>query len=191
MYALMQNKSTNAGRARLANVIEANEQEIKNGTSETNLQTFVAIAQKWSSHVNSRYTEQLTTTQYMEVALDSVFTLSPSGHNPECFRLFEAVDAGSIPVLVKSDLYNTEKRQPCRDALYHWYDAPIVVLEAWEDLYPTVARLMEDKPALDEMQVKLRLWYDEYMKTVVREWEDFILGEYVKDVLAAAAIDTQ
>ena len=32
--------------------------------------------------------------------LNSIFAPCPSGHNPECFRLFEAMEAGCIPVAV-------------------------------------------------------------------------------------------
>ena len=31
--------------------------------------------------------------------LDSTFTLCPAGHNPECYRMYEAAEAGSIPIV--------------------------------------------------------------------------------------------
>jgi hypothetical protein len=46
----------------------------------------------------------MNTDDYMQVVLDSVFTLSPAGHNPECFRLYEAMEAGSIPILTNDDM---------------------------------------------------------------------------------------
>ena len=36
---------------------------------------------------------------YRDVLLSSVFTLCPTGHSPETFRLFEAAEAGSIPIV--------------------------------------------------------------------------------------------
>ncbi|KAL7534905.1 hypothetical protein ACHAXR_006150 [Thalassiosira sp. AJA248-18] len=162
-------QGSNEGRKRLAQLIE--EQQNK-----TALPTFTNVAKKWTSNVNNPRMEQLHTDSYMNALLDSVFTLSPAGRNPECHRMFEAVEAGSIPVLVKSDLYN-EVHQ-CKGALHHWYDAPILVLESWDDLYTTVESVMGDLDALDEMQRKLRTWYDEYMRKVIWEFEDFMLDSY-------------
>ncbi|KAL7527364.1 hypothetical protein ACHAXR_001917, partial [Thalassiosira sp. AJA248-18] len=125
--------STNEGRKQLAQLIE--EQQNK-----TALPTFTNVAKEWTSKVNNRRTEQLNTQKYMNALLDSVFTLSPAGRNPECYRMFEAVEAGSIPIFVKSDLYNDVNQ--CKGSLHHWYDAPILVLESWDDLYTTVESVM-------------------------------------------------
>ncbi|KAL7551410.1 hypothetical protein ACHAWF_014601 [Thalassiosira exigua] len=174
-------RSTNADRKRLA---EAIEQQGHTGK----LPIFAAMAKEWHGEANNADTKQLSTDEYMKVVLDSVFTLAPAGHNPECFRLFEAVEAGSIPVLSRDDLYGThhpfsDKRKefantahPCRDSLHHWYHAPILVLDKWDDLYPVVERLLENVVELDEMQHNLRAWYEGYMRKVVAEFEDFMLG---------------
>jgi hypothetical protein len=41
----------------------------------------------------------LPTEAYRRTLLESVFTICPSGHSSETFRLFEAVEAGSIPIV--------------------------------------------------------------------------------------------
>eukprot|EP00579_Thalassiosira_antarctica_P016089 CAMPEP_0201933366 /NCGR_PEP_ID=MMETSP0903-20130614/31418_1 /ASSEMBLY_ACC=CAM_ASM_000552 /TAXON_ID=420261 /ORGANISM="Thalassiosira antarctica, Strain CCMP982" /LENGTH=137 /DNA_ID=CAMNT_0048473285 /DNA_START=68 /DNA_END=478 /DNA_ORIENTATION=- len=134
------------------------------------------MAKVFTGNVNSPNTEQLNTDSYIEVLLDSVFTLAPAGHNPECYRLFEAVEAGSIPVLIKNDLYAKQRSQySCKESLHHWYDAPILVLDSWNDLFPTVERLMGNLEALDEMQIKLHMWYDDYMHKVVGDFEEFMV----------------
>lgn len=167
-------QSTDVGRQELAKIIEE-----QHGKSD--LSFFTIMAKRWKPAVNDPRTEQLNTDSYMEVLSDSFFTLAPAGHNPECYRMFEAVEAGSIPVFVKNDLYVTETHHhPCKEALHHWYDAPILVLESWDDLFPTMERLMGNMDALDEMQVNLRMWYDEYMHKVVVEFEDFMLESYKK-----------
>ena len=143
------------------------------------------MARRWAVSANDPHTEQLNTNDYMEVLLDSVFTLSPAGHHPECFRMYEAVEAGSIPVFTHADLHGAVHPQPahakkgrahpCKDALSHWYDAPIVVLDTWDDLYPTIEKLLEDPEGLDEMQENLRSWYEGQMRKVVKDFEDFLL----------------
>lgn len=166
-------KTTNSGREYLASILE-DEYQRENRT----LPIYTSIADQFNRiHSVVRAEGQLNPHSYTEVLLDSVFTLAPAGHNPECYRMYEAVEAGSIPVFVKDDLYITEQNMahPCREALYHWYDAPILVLDSWDELYPSVESLMNDLAALDEIQTKLTIWYDGNMRRVVREFEDFMI----------------
>jgi len=185
-------KDTNEGRVELAKVIE----EQRN---ETSLPIFTSIANKWERDANSPRTAQLSTDKYMTLVLDSVFTLAPAGHNPQCYRMFEAVEAGSIPVLVKKDTatnyvrdLTTNYKNKCKDPLHHWKDAPILVLDSWNDVFPTMDRIMEDKEKLDEMQTNVIVWYEKYMRKLVGEFEEFMLGSYMNEIAAprmATAID--
>ena len=165
--------STGGGRYILANQIREHDGNIN---TTITLPIYSSLTQRWTAmtQVDNVHPTKLTPQTFVEVVLDSIFTLSPAGHNPECFRLFEAVEAGSIPVLVKDDLYSTMNGN-CLEPLYHWRDAPIVVLDSWEEVYPTVERLMGDITALDMMQNDLRVWYDGYMRKMVREFEDFMM----------------
>jgi len=43
--------------------------------------------------------QNLPAEAYRQALLESVFTICPPGHSPETFRLFEAVEAGSIPIV--------------------------------------------------------------------------------------------
>ena len=170
-------QSTNNDRKKLAKIIND-----KGRTKK--LPIFTAMADQWNRDANAEGSGQVSTFEYIEVLLDSVFTLSPSGHNPECFRLFEAAEAGSIPIMSHADLHgehhpNRNKwhtPHPCKDSLRHWYDAPMVVLDTWEDLYPTVERFMADPAELDKMQRNLRRWYDRYIRSVLAGFDDFVLN---------------
>jgi len=68
-------QSTNIERQKLASTIEAGNYTLK-------FPIFSSMAKEWSDDANSPHTEQLNTDEYMHVVLDSVFTLSPAGHNP-------------------------------------------------------------------------------------------------------------
>ena len=165
-------RSTNRRREHLANVIES-----QHGMS--NLPIFTTMAKQWSTfYADDQQTEQLNTDDYVKVLLDSVFTLAPAGGSPECFRMFEAVEAGSIPIFAKHDIDTTARK--CKGSLDHWLDAPVVILEVWDDLFPTVEKLMGDLRALDEMQVKLQQWYVDYMRRAVGGLEDFLVESNVK-----------
>ena len=164
---------THSGREYLAHILELESQRVNN-----TLPIYSSIADQFNRiHRMKQADGQLDPRAYMEVLLDSVFTLVPAGHNPECFRMYEAVEAGSVPVFVKDDLYITEQNMahPCREALHHWYNAPVLVLDSWDKLFPTVERLMSDLVALDEIQTKLSVWYVAFMSRLVRDFEDFLL----------------
>ena len=100
-----------------------------------------------------------------------------------CFRKYEAVEAGSSPILARDDLYGShhptlthpDLPHSCAGAMVHWFGAPIVVLNSWDNLYPTVERLLADPMGLDDLQHKLRHWYDEYMRGAVAKFEDVLL----------------
>ena len=166
---------TSKGRRYLAN--QLNRTSVYNVT----LPMYTSISGRWASMtevdaVDTGIENKLNPLSYTEVLLDSIFTLSPAGHNPECFRMFEAVEAGSIPVLVKDDLYaTTYAGGACLEPLQHWRDAPILVLDSWDDLYPTVVRLLGDLEALHKMQRDLGEWYEGYMRKIVRDFEDFLM----------------
>ena len=158
-------KSTSAERSTVADVIQ------KEGNT---LSSFVNIAEYWEADPNNPDNDLTDTTTYMQALLDSTFTLAPSGHNPECFRLYEAVETGSIPVISLGKDYS---RHSCKDSLIHWLDSPIIVLDDWNNAIPTLQKLMSDPEALDQRQAELRSWYDQYMRNTVREFESFLLDE--------------
>jgi hypothetical protein len=68
---------------------------------------------------------------------------------------------------------------PCLETLHHWYDAPVLILDSWNELFPIVERLLDDLVALDEIQKKLSIWYDSFMRRVVRDLEDFMIEPLV------------
>jgi len=162
-------ESTSVERKHLAIILE-------NQTQAHN--AFVSIAKKWYKHVNSPRADQIGTDQYVNVLLDSAFALAPAGHNPECFRLYEAVESGSIPIVVLSDQHplNSNDTHPCKDSLHHWRDSPIVFLQSWDDLYPTLKDMLNNASALDQRQAELQSWYKRKMSMIVSEFESFMIN---------------
>ena len=149
----------------------------------TKLPIYKMISEEFSLNADDPNTPQLHSEEYMKVALDSTFTLAPAGHNPECYRLYEAVEAGSIPILLRGEMQAWGNLGgKCRGSLSEWIDAPLVVLDSWDELYPRVRELLSDPKALDEMQINLRLWYDAHMSRVVSNFEDFMIMSYPKGV---------
>jgi len=178
-------RTTNYQRKKLAQIIE----KYQKSTSET-MPFYASMAKSWQRDANNPKNDYVDTDHYAATLVDSVFTLSPAGKNPETFRLFEAVEAGSIPVMVRDEMLNRAPqlsgngRRPlgekeyinCEGSLMHWLEAPVVILDSWYELLPTLERLMLDVSALNDMQKRLRQWYTEYMNNIVRIFEDYMLG---------------
>ncbi len=156
--------STNEGRAVLEEVIQ------KEGGS---LSSFVQISPEWVQNPNSAANPLADTTTYMQVLLDSIFTFAPAGHNFECFRMYEAVEAGSIPVISIDKDYREHR---CKDSLSHWMDSPIIIVESWDEVIPTLQRMLEHPEELDKRQADLRAWYEKYMRSAVENFESFLLS---------------
>jgi hypothetical protein len=62
---------------------------------------FLYMAEHWDADPNSDRNTYIRPERYRSIMLDSVFTLCPKGHSIEQFRLYEAIESGSIPILAK------------------------------------------------------------------------------------------
>jgi len=191
VFNAMFSASTNENRANLAYTIARH-------AADHPLPVFIAISKEWSSKVNSPKTTQVNSDDYMGVLLDSVFALAPAGHNSESYRMFEAVEAGSIPVFLKADFDLEESR--CAHSLQHWHDSPALIVDTWDDLYPVMTALMKNTTELDARQERLGMWYEKYMRKTTADFEDLMLApvpvtntdgfeEMMLDQVAAAKIE--
>lgn len=67
-------------------------------------------------------------------------------------------------------------KHPCKDSLEAWRESPIVKLNSWNAVYPTMERLLNDPVELNNRQKLLRLWYEKYMKETIAKFESFVLA---------------
>jgi len=84
----------------LANTIQTHDDELNNNRrlSSTSTATatesaagrrrrvFTRMPEKWGSR------QMLSSDEYVDVLSKSIFTLNPAGHNPECYRMYEAIE---------------------------------------------------------------------------------------------------
>lgn len=82
-----------------------------------------------------RNPDQTTADEYRATLLSSSFTLAPVGTADDCFRFWEAIEAGSIPIFVRR-MGNVDKQHQCPDAFEDVLaaDPPIVLLKDWDEL---------------------------------------------------------
>mmetsp|Transcript_9338 Transcript_9338/g.34244 ORF Transcript_9338/g.34244 Transcript_9338/m.34244 type:complete len:181 (+) Transcript_9338:578-1120(+) len=132
---------------------------IREAERSSTLKARVHLVQKWDNSY-SNASGYLGQEDYQKLLLDSMFTLSPSGHSPECYRQYEAVDAGSIPVIVDAGY------GPCGDSFHHFMatTAPFIRLGSWSQL-PDFMRGVADELLTHEGRVK----WDRHQQSM-EEW---------------------
>jgi len=131
---------THPSRASIADLVTA-----------TRLPSFMHIVRNWSQEITST-SGYLSALQYRAVLLNSSFALCPSGYNPESFRVYEACEAGAIPVLVLDEaVYN----HTCPDAFDPFIKsgAPFVFLRDWSQASNVLAALAAQPMLMRAMQV--------------------------------------
>lgn len=115
---------------------------------------------------------------YVENLKQSVFTLCPHGKNPEQYRIWEALAAGSIPIVEEFP------RQSLPGTFYHpsyptsWkcvpedihgvlkrLKAPVLFIQDWRRDLPRIIGMYVDRDGasqkLQEMQQQVKQWYKE------------------------------
>jgi len=101
---------------------------------------------------------------FLELLRDSIFTLCPPGDVWESFRTMEAVETGSIPVVIDADEYKW-----CTLPALHLKAEMngIVRLRNWSELVPVLARELESLDALLNRQRDMLSWLAHH-KTLIR-----------------------
>eukprot|EP00039_Didymoeca_costata_P004386 m.72980 g.72980 ORF g.72980 m.72980 type:complete len:528 (+) comp12374_c0_seq1:227-1810(+) len=134
---------------------------MNNETIFTKEQKYVHIAPQWKSNpLTGGYVKP---DQYREYLINSVFTLAPAGHNPDQYRIYEAIVSGCIPV-VSQDQMDTFPPSYKDSGM-------LVVSNDWTDAPQLMADAIKNKPALDVRQRKLMKWGDHLLNTSMIELE--------------------
>jgi len=131
---------------------------------------FVHITDKWHVKVNAQ-NGYVTPERYRQILLDSVFTLCPTGHNPEAYRIYEALEAGSIPILSLDRWYN---RHVCAEAFKPYRDAnaPFIYLNGgWGGLEAFFQKRGSNATWVAERQRAVRDWYRWWMHQTALRFE--------------------
>jgi hypothetical protein len=81
---------TDPSRQRLLDVV-------RNDTLIPPARAFVHVSDKW--HAQAGHSDYVGPAAYADAMQQSAFCLCPKGHSVEQFRIYEALEAGAIPVL--------------------------------------------------------------------------------------------
>ena len=93
------------------------------------------------------------------------------GHNVECYRLYEACEAGSIPIIEDWEPVAGEKG--CRGSLdpFKNSDAPFLYIKDWAMLPVLIEEQMKDPKGLIQRQTKLLEWYQDFKMNYITDFE--------------------
>jgi hypothetical protein len=140
---------------------------------------FVHITDKWHLKV-TKTNGYVEPDEYKRVLLQSAFTLCPTGHNPEAYRIFEALEAGSIPILAIDPWYEKAR---CQDAFKPFKDsgAPFIYLNGgWRQLVSFFERRGTNATWVKERQQAVLAWYKKWMNSVALRFEAILEHRYQK-----------
>jgi GR25 family glycosyltransferase involved in LPS biosynthesis len=121
-----------------------------------------------SLHVRNSWEEQGTSRdKYIEDIMNSIVVPCPEGNNAESFRIYEALEAGCLPLLVD------EGRNP---EFYPWLQAAlpsIIVTRSWEDSLRLFKMWAEEPAKVTERHVALMAeWsrWKSHLRNVVKKF---------------------
>jgi hypothetical protein len=140
---------------------------LENDTQIDPKRRFIQISQSWHGTVNND--EYVSPERYQEIMQQSAFSLCPKGHSVEQFRIYESIESGAIPVMELKNGYLAEHLPPA------YISSPMLLIESWDDLIPTMLDLWNDPPRLRKRQQDLLTWYEGYMNNKVVEMENELI----------------
>ena len=119
-----------------------------------------------------------TSTEYLPVLSSSTFTLCPAGKNPEQYRIWEAIMAGSIPIIEDPAITDSPEMHPAYGSTFRCtpvdvhrvlrkYRAPVMYVRDWRELEGVISRM--GKGMILEKRRELKTWFREFKAELKRE----------------------
>lgn len=88
-----------------------------------------------------------------------IFVPNPKGNwNPECFRLYDALEWGCIPLIKR--YFDSEYHMHYHDKLFGVH--PIPTFDDWREAANFARDLLGERPALNILQAKVSSWWQRY-----------------------------
>lgn len=96
----------------------------------------------------------------------------PRGHNIECYRIYEACEAGSIPII--EDFNPIEPTGACIDPLapFKKAKAPFIYITSWKDLPQLLEEISRDPQWIQRKQIELLEWNRKFKLDFITDFEN-------------------
>ena len=125
----------------------------------------------WSKDMDGP--KRIPRSESVEILKQSAFAPAPMGNaNLECYRLYEALDAGAIPIVEKRLFLDYFKEL--------LGDHPLPTVRSWGNAREIVRGYLEDPVKLDELQQQCHDWWTSHQCRLVGR-----IGEFLADRAAA------
>jgi hypothetical protein len=109
------------------------------------------LAQEWAADTSQGNFEP---SKYAAILQDSTFTLCPQGNSIDQFRIYEAIESGSIPVVALENGLANKTLAPGTMA------SPMIFIVQWEpDTFVQLAAMERDVAGIAARQNALQTWY--------------------------------
>eukprot|EP00051_Salpingoeca_urceolata_P030529 m.492757 g.492757 ORF g.492757 m.492757 type:complete len:683 (+) comp34009_c0_seq1:317-2365(+) len=136
---------------------------------------FLHLADKWSTDPNDPTNTYINSTQYHHIMSESVFTLCPKGQSVEQYRVYEALECGSIPVFCYEGKLLAERMPP------EFLESPMLFVDSWDNVTAAMKAVADNGAELLRRQAAVSQWYKAYMRAKIIEVEDALLGTIEKN----------
>ena len=131
-----------------------------NALKKTGGQYYCNVNSSWQSD------DSLTTEDYKKILEQSIFIPCPKGNNSaDTFRLYEAIEAGSIPIVVK-DKYWENLFGP---------QNPLIQLDSWDNAASFMIKLSQEKEWINNYPQKLSAWWEDYKNSLRNKIKNTII----------------
>ena len=157
---------------------------VYNNSSRTFVRDLLNNNHKGECVVKTRTTWQPQETQgslfdYIQALKLSDITISPAGLNAECYRIYEALECGSVPLVEDSTVSSgcDSKTGPLR--LLKKYKAPILRVKNWTEIDYLLEK--EKRMTLREKGVrreKLINWYSSFKQTLKKSFVKVVITKF-------------
>jgi hypothetical protein len=99
--------------------------------------------------------QSLEPSEFSDLLFDSVFSPCPMGNvNLECFRVYEALECGSIPII--------EKRWTLDYFRNLLGDHPLPTVRSWPEARRMIGRMVDNPAQIDALQQRCISWWENY-----------------------------
>ena len=113
--------------------------------------------------------ENLSKTEYLSILMNTIFVPCPIGQNAETFRFYEALEAGCIPLVI---------RTPLNEEWFQWVSKyiPLVSLSTWDEATKIMYSLLSRPDALEIYRKKILNGWTQWVHELKKQATEWVMS---------------
>lgn len=108
-------------------------------------------------HKVARMQDRLSPASYAAFLRNARLALVPGGNSPETIRLYDALENGAVPIMLRSAFVGAPEALD---------NAPLLLLDSWQELPALYADIGEDIARIEAHQAELWQWWQGFKSTM-------------------------